>query len=196
MVGVFSILVLQKNEVGMRTALTLANKLTPNAIGIEVGTGMGDNAIDILTNWNGTLSLYLIDNFYMNYGVNSSESTAEHKEICIERMKKYPNATLIIKSSTEAVQEFQDNSLDFVYIDADHRMASVINDCQLWYPKVKIGGLLCGHDYNLAEPPVMSAVLQFAVNNKLMLKYDFTSLNYMGIISDWWIIKGGGNENH
>jgi cephalosporin hydroxylase len=42
---------------------------------------------------------------------------------------------------------FENNSLDFVYIDANHAYNYVVQDIELWYPKVKKGGYLCGHDY-------------------------------------------------
>ena len=47
----------------------------------------------------------------------------------------------------EAVNNFKDNILDFVYIDADHRYEAVKADILAWLPKVKKNGWLCGHDY-------------------------------------------------
>jgi len=53
-----------------------------------------------------------------------------------------------IKSITwEAASKFEDNSVDFVFIDADHEYSSVIKDIDAWLPKIKIGGMLAGHDY-------------------------------------------------
>lgn len=49
--------------------------------------------------------------------------------------------------SLEAAQNYPDNSLDFVFIDASHEYEDVIADLAAWYPKVKIGGVLAGHDY-------------------------------------------------
>lgn len=49
--------------------------------------------------------------------------------------------------SEEAAHNTLDGSLDFVFIDADHSYSGVSNDLQLWAPKVRQGGLLCGHDY-------------------------------------------------
>ena len=40
-----------------------------------------------------------------------------------------------------------DNTLDFCYIDADHSYDSVKNDLDIWLPKIKINGIICGHDY-------------------------------------------------
>lgn len=49
--------------------------------------------------------------------------------------------------SIEASKLYKDNSIDFVYIDADHSYEAVKNDIIAWLPKVKSGGILAGHDY-------------------------------------------------
>ena len=53
-------------------------------------------------------------------------------------------------SSIEASKLYLDESLDFVFIDADHETEGVTQDIEHWWPKVKIGGYLAGHDYQLA----------------------------------------------
>jgi len=53
-----------------------------------------------------------------------------------------------IKSlSWEASSNFEDGSVDFVFIDADHEYESVVKDIEAWLPKVKKGGIISGHDY-------------------------------------------------
>ena len=65
------------------------------------------------------------------------------------------------KSSVEAAPELEDGSLDFVFIDANHSYDAVKNDIIAWAPKVRSGGVLCGHDYN-SFPGVQKAVDDFA----------------------------------
>ncbi len=62
-------------------------------------------------------------------------------------LKPYPNATLIRKTSMEAVKDFPDNSLDFVYIDANHEFKYIAEDLYEWTKKIKRGGIVSGHDY-------------------------------------------------
>ena len=62
--------------------------------------------------------------------------------------------------SYEVVEQYKDNSLDFVFIDAAHDYESVKKDINAQYPKVKKGGVIAGHDYN--EPwGVVQAVNEF-----------------------------------
>lgn len=57
-------------------------------------------------------------------------------------------AALKVKArSVAAAKHVADGSLDFVYIDADHRYASVRADIAAWLPKIRAGGIMAGHDY-------------------------------------------------
>jgi len=60
--------------------------------------------------------------------------------------------------SWEMANNFEDGSVDFVFIDADHAYESVKKDIEAWLPKVKNGGYLSGHDYASHAPGVISAV--------------------------------------
>lgn len=51
-------------------------------------------------------------------------------------------------SSAQAASSVQERSLDFVFIDADHSYPGCVADIALWRMKIRIGGLLCGHDYD------------------------------------------------
>jgi len=56
---------------------------------------------------------------------------------------------IIRETSVVAAKEFENQSLDFVYIDAIHSFEECYQDLVAWIPKVKRGGLVAGHDYNL-----------------------------------------------
>jgi hypothetical protein len=57
------------------------------------------------------------------------------------------NAVFIRKFSMDAVNDFRDNSLDFVFIDGNHTFEYVIDDIAAWSKKVRKGGIISGHDY-------------------------------------------------
>jgi len=71
----------------------------------------------------------------------------------------------IRRPSVEAAQGYPDGSLDMVFIDAAHDYESVKADIAAWYPKVRLSGVLAGHDYETNWPGVMQAVNEFAVTN-------------------------------
>merc|ERR1712232_720479 len=52
-------------------------------------------------------------------------------------------------NSVDAAQVFAPESLDLVYIDADHKWWSVVQDLVAWWPNVKKGGMMLGHDFHL-----------------------------------------------
>lgn len=105
-----------------------------------------------------------------------------------ERFKDKPNLEFIRKTSKEASKCFLDNSLDFVYIDADHSYDCVWEDLNLWFPKVKVGGWLAGHD--ISHIYVSSAVYKF-----FLYKYgdnisrEFVENTVDTGYNDWWIKK-------
>lgn len=130
-------------------------------VGAEIGSYLGKFANHILKNWNGTL--YLIDvwrKLETTEYVDMSNKDIEDN-VWLSAMKSirgYEDRALMMRMySNQAAQLFSDNSLDFVYIDANHKYDAVKEDIELWWPKIKSGGMLSGHDYihseNWNSPP-------------------------------------------
>ena len=62
----------------------------------------------------------------------------------------YPVKHLVKPVASDSVSTsklYKDQSVDFVFIDGDHRYEMVFKDIEAWFPKVKIGGIIAGHDY-------------------------------------------------
>jgi predicted O-methyltransferase YrrM len=70
--------------------------------------------------------------------------------------------------SKDVVESFQDESLDVVFIDLTHTYEEVKQDITLWLPKVKKGGILSGHDYEIAWGGVMKAVDEMLPSRTIM----------------------------
>jgi predicted O-methyltransferase YrrM len=73
-------------------------------------------------------------------------------------------AELIEAYSVDAARQVTERGLtgqvDSVFIDGNHNAAEVMADCQAWWPLLREGGTMCGHDYWAADPGVMDAVQQ------------------------------------
>lgn len=76
----------------------------------------------------------------------------------------------IIKSdSAEAAGRFEDGTVDFCFIDADHTYPSVDRDIHAWWPKIRPQGFLSGHDYGIGEG-VKRAVNELCARENLELE--------------------------
>lgn len=72
----------------------------------------------------------------------------------------------IRSSSWNAMAQYQNESIDFIFIDACHDYFSVLLDIKVCLPKLKRNGILAGHDYSPPWPGVIKAVDQFFGPNK------------------------------
>jgi len=65
----------------------------------------------------------------------------------LKYMQWFPQLRVMKLPSLEAAPLFKDGYFDLVFIDGDHSYDAVIADIKAWIPKVRNGGILCGHDY-------------------------------------------------
>lgn len=94
--------------------------------------------------------------FAIDWFKSNAESTIENTgyyyniknifEENIREQKVDEHIKIIPKTSIEASMSFPDNYFDFIFIDADHRYSMFKQDLIAWYPKVKVGGIIAGHD--------------------------------------------------
>lgn len=117
--------------------------------GVEVGVKKGKFS-EILCKHNPRLTLKCVDP-WMGYDENNSLKLTQSQADRIynqaqHRLAKF-NTELIRKTSMDAVNDFKDGSLDFVFIDGDHTFDFIMQDIISWAPKVRRGGIVSGHDY-------------------------------------------------
>lgn len=111
----------------------LLDRLPPGpVVGVELGVYRGHMSQELLKRED--LFLWLVDIKVRDEAWKLTEFATSRRDA-------------IWLPSVKAAKRFEDESLDFVFIDADHSDRAVREDIAAWLPKVKIGGLLCGHDY-------------------------------------------------
>jgi hypothetical protein len=116
--------------------------------GVELGVEKGLFS-KILLDANPEMELNCVDSwkFYSEYNARlNTPDLPKRFEETQERLKGY-NVKYHKMFSQDAVKRFEDNSLDFIYIDANHDLPWVMNDILWWEKKVRPGGIVCGHDY-------------------------------------------------
>lgn len=121
-------------------------------VGVEIGTERGEYA-EILLKANPNLVLHCVDPWLVYRGYRDhtrQEKLNSFYEITKQRLGEYEEQKRVYywkMFSMDAVKEFKDDSLDFVYIDANHDFAHVTEDIYYWSKKVRKGGIIAGHDY-------------------------------------------------
>jgi len=92
--------------------------------------------------------------------------------------------------SFDAVKEFPDEYFDFIYIDADHTYEGCSRDIKDWWPKVKKGGVFCGHDYQGRSVRTKNGRITFGVKPAVK---EFVKANHLHLFIlqpiIWGIIK-------
>ena len=74
-------------------------------------------------------------------------------------------------STTITNEQIPDESLDLVFIDADHSYEAVSADLPFWWKKVKKGGWLLGDDYASCHPGTRRAVNEWSKKNNMVLRF-------------------------
>jgi hypothetical protein len=146
-----------------------------NLVGVEIGTAEGGNAKNML-DFLSIKKLYLVDPWlpYDGYVTDKTYSKAK------KTLSDYSDKLEYIQKTSEEAVNFVPNDIDFIYIDGNHSYDFVKKDIELYYPKVKKGGIIGGHDFCADYLGVCTAVIEFVQKNNLKLNT---------ADRDWWIVK-------
>lgn len=154
--------------------------------GVELGTHRGEFARVLLSTWPGILHCvdpwsvppgYEAQAAFLRRDVQGASGEAQEARDEDFRAARHAladfgsRAQFWRKASAEAAPYFRPGSLDFVYVDADHSQEAVADDLRLWWPRLRAGGVLAGHDFMCPGPidapdnwgrEIQPAVLGFA----------------------------------
>lgn len=90
----------------------------------------------------------------------------------IDRFKNNKEVKVVKSYTSDFLTSISDEYLDVVYIDADHSYEGVKKDLELSFKKVKINGIIMGHDYTINMfPGVVMAVNEFCQKYNLNIEY-------------------------
>ena len=145
-------------DLDISTRESVFESLPAGLAGVEVGVLEGDFSASILT-----LAiphhLWLVDCWE---GDSQDPAKKESQDIgyaamhqrVLDRFSNEPRVHVVRSWSPPAAKLFAGESMDFVYIDANHTRCA--GDICAWWPKVKRGGFLMGHDYRHKDTPLVA----------------------------------------
>mgnify|MGYP002137043614 CR=1 FL=1 len=148
-------------------------KLLPeNSIVAEIGVAEGRFSAELLSA--GVGQLLMVDNWGHISGVTgdgnfSQEWHDKNYRTALNSVEQwFPDRAKILRGmSSEMASRVSDNYLDAIYLDAGHYYKAVMEDLNAWYPKVKSGGIISGHDYLCEDYDVKRAVLDFLFHKRI-----------------------------
>lgn len=123
---------------------------------VEIGTHRADFASILLDSWPGHLTC--VDPWSVPAGYEDQAEMLLHlggkgdREqdlfVATARLAQFGDRVrLLRKLSEDAADEIAPRSLGFVYLDGDHRLEAVLTDLKNWWPKLRSGGVMAGHDW-------------------------------------------------
>ncbi len=146
---------------------------------VEIGSWCGRSAAQFYLRCPVGSSLACVDCYsdYEGYykplltqGIDPKANLLFNMETCA-RLRPDVAWSLLEKKSLIATESFAPGSLDVVFIDGDHSYNAVFADIVAWRSKVKVGGILCGHDYAATtNPDVVRAVNELVPNVEILPK--------------------------
>lgn len=161
--------------------------------GVEIGVSWAQNIVDYCE---AGLEIYGIDpwkdsedNVYrriISIDRKHRQTIEDVYNYAMDRTKRYPNCKLIRKLSMEAIKDFPNRSLDFVYIDGNHAFGYVAMDLAKWSHKVRKGGIIAGHDYLDTLVPRNFRHIKYVVNAYAQA-YDY---------NNWYVLGKPGEGKH
>jgi predicted O-methyltransferase YrrM len=142
----------------------LAKKVPAAGTILEIGSGRG-GSISTIALANPTAKLINIDKFSAYDETSAFGTVKDYKGFKYEDFARnvepfgvLPRLKTIKKWSHEAVNDIPDKSCDMIFIDGNHSYEPCKQDLKDYLPKLKSGGIFCGHDYHPIFPGVIKAV--------------------------------------
>ena len=112
---------------------------------VEIGVAAGKSS-EFWIKSNPDMKLTCIDPWAAKRRKGIRQHNARY-ERAIELLTPYKNITILRQRSLDAIDRFEDESLDFVHVDGNHTFDHCVTDMVHWNHKLKTGGIMAVHDY-------------------------------------------------
>ena len=141
--------------------------LSENPIIVEIGSYMGEST-EIFAQEFPFATIYAIDPWINGYDDNDETSRADMIDVenQFDMRTKYYKNIIKIKDFSLNVDVFSDD-ISMIYIDGSHKYEDVKADILYWRNKIKVGGIISGHDYELNNKHNHISGIKRAVDEEL-----------------------------
>ena len=123
-------------------------------IGVELGVQRGHFAEKTLSGWHGCERYVLVDLWAKQKNYIDLANNYDHARIkkeALHRMKPFRekgvNIEVCHNYTSSCVGNYEDGTFDYIYVDARHDFKGVYIDIVEWWSKLRVGGIMAGHDY-------------------------------------------------
>ena len=171
--------------------------------GVEIGVDKGDFANHIL-NASQIGKYYCVDTWQNDFGSDhrpdaydkDGDNRFNGARTLLQGHINDGRTSLLRMTSMAASTFFPKESLDFCYIDGDHSLEGIYMDLKAWIPKIRIGGIIAGHDYKDGHKSGINDYFgeQLDFHVKTAVDYFCRRYGYKlnvtgGLILSWWFVK-------
>jgi len=180
--------------------LTSMCNIPENAVVVEVGSAWGCSALAFTKGFEAfnkkEAKLYCIDpwtgtdteserGYWVNVIAKGPDWFYQQFEDNMKEEGVFDRITPIRKRSADAVNDFEDKSIDFLFLDGDHCYEAVMEELTLYEPKMKINGVIVGHDWDYelldGSRPVDEAVRDYSFERNYAVINPTTHI--------WWLVR-------
>ena len=151
---------------------------------VEVGVAAGEYAAAVLPLWHDRYVMVdrwcHVDGYDDVMNGPDEEHEIRYRQSMAVAAQHGERVSVLRMDSVAAAETFADKSLAWVYLDGDHSLDGVVRDLQAWWPKVKPGGILSGHDYYDRPPFRVRTALTRFVNGPCGITHEPSP--------SWWVI--------
>jgi len=131
--------------------LSLLEKIKPGDVCAEIGVFRGDFSEFMLKM--DPSKLYLVDPWVSIMDIPARWHAIDQGELdlikqnVVNKFSSDNRVEIIEKYSIDALDDFEDGSFDWIYLDANHSYSFIQQDLKNWWTKLKTGGTICGNAY-------------------------------------------------
>ena len=116
---------------------------------VEVGVWDGETSLYILKHCSSLQQITCIDNYAYSKEMRQTKEATQAMKIRTVNKLNHPKIRFIVNDDKIVLRNIKDESFDLVFLDHAHDYTRMKEAIKLWLPKIKPGGYLTGHQYEM-----------------------------------------------